>query len=157
MMSENQGLSSHPLIGISSTFTETQEITVSYILWSSLYLETDTHMQNFLYQISGNKNLLSQFILTTELQRKLCSSYKYLGINVQDNLKWDVHVDYLLNKAMKRFYHVRCLKYSHADINIICLFYNAVIFWVFAYSASTWYGACSVQLRDNIKNSIIEH
>ena len=49
MMSENQGLSSHPLIGISSTFTETQEITVSYILWSSLYLETDTHMQNFLY------------------------------------------------------------------------------------------------------------
>ena len=82
---------------------------------------------------------------------EIVSSYKYLGINAQDNLKWDVHVDYLLNKAMKRFYHVRCLKYSHADINIICLFYNAVIFSVFAYSASTWYGACSVQLCDDIK------
>ena len=37
-------------------------------------------------------------------------SYKYLGITIQENLKWNEHVEVQEKKANKRMYHVRRLK-----------------------------------------------
>ena len=70
------------------------------------------------------------------------SSYKYLGVIIQDNLKWKEHVEAQTKKANKRMYNVRRLKKLKIDSNILCLFYNAVISSVLVYAIPCWYEAC---------------
>ena len=38
----------------------------------------------------------------------LDKSYKYLGITIQDYLKWDSHIEAQIKKGNKRMYHARC-------------------------------------------------
>ena len=38
-------------------------------------------------------------------------SYKYLGVNVDDKLNWNVHASSVLSKTNQRMYFVRKLKY----------------------------------------------
>ena len=40
------------------------------------------------------------------------SSYKLLGLQIQNDLKWNEHVDIITKKAAKRFYIIRTLKRS---------------------------------------------
>ena len=45
---------------------------------------------------------------------QLVKSYKYLGIIIQDDLKWDSHIEAQIKKANKKIYHVnRCLRISN--------------------------------------------
>ena len=52
------------------------------------------------------------------------SSYKYIGVIIQDNLKWNEHVEAQTKKANKRMYNIGCLKKLKIDSKILCLFYN---------------------------------
>ena len=38
------------------------------------------------------------------------SSYKLLGVIINENLKWNCHVDYITSKASKKLYTVRLLR-----------------------------------------------
>ena len=38
------------------------------------------------------------------------SSYKFLGVIINENLKWNCHVDYITAKASKKLYALRLLK-----------------------------------------------
>ena len=77
-------------------------------------------------------------------------SYKYLGVTIQDNLKWDQHVNIQVKKANKRMYHVRCLRKLKVDNKLLCLFYNSVISSVLVYAISSWFNACNVKLQNNV-------
>ena len=80
----------------------------------------------------------------------IVSSYKYLGVTIQDDLKWNKHVNIQTKKANKRMYYVRRLYKLKIDSKIICLFYNSVVSSVLTYAISSWYNACD----KNLKNSI---
>ena len=67
---------------------------------------------------------------------KITNFYKYLGVTLQDNLKWGLHVENLVKKGNKKMYHVQCLESLHVDKKIICLFYNSVISTVLTYMQS---------------------
>lgn len=77
-------------------------------------------------------------------------TYKYLGVNIQSNLKWDVHVNAQTKKANKRLYHLRCLRKLQVDKTIMTLFYNTVISSILIYVITVWYESCGVQLRKNL-------
>ena len=38
------------------------------------------------------------------------SSYKLLGVIINENLKWNFHVDYITTKASKKLYPLRLFK-----------------------------------------------
>ena len=77
-------------------------------------------------------------------------SYKYLGCNIQSDLKWDTHISEQLKKAEKRMYFVRSLRKCHVDRKIICMFYNSVVSSVLCYVISTWFSACSYQEKKDV-------
>ena len=77
----------------------------------------------------------------------IVSSYKYLGVTIQDDLKWDTHVDMQLKKANKRMYHVRCLKKLYVDHHIITMFYNSIVSSLLSYALSCFYNGCSKKLK----------
>ena len=69
--------------------------------------------------------------------------YKYLGCTLQDNLKWNVHIDNQIKKANKRMYHVRCLAKLKVDSKIITMFYNSVVSSVLMYAIACWFNCCT--------------
>jgi hypothetical protein len=81
---------------------------------------------------------------------ELVKSYKYLGVTIQDDLKWDSHIETQIKKANKRMYHVRCLRNLHVDNKIICMFYNSVISSVLVYAISCWFSGCSDKLKKDV-------
>jgi hypothetical protein len=81
---------------------------------------------------------------------EIVQCYKYLGVNIQDNLKWDAHVDQVLKKINKRFYFIRCLCNLHVDRVLITLFYNSVISSVICYALSVWWNSCSKVLQNKL-------
>ena len=79
--------------------------------------------------------------------------YKYLGVNVQNNLKWDKHVKEVQKKVNKRYYFVRCLANLNVDRLLITLFYNSVVSSVLCYAIATWWNCCTQYQKD----SLIKH
>jgi len=47
--------------------------------------------------------------------------YKYLGVNIQTDLKWNSHVEMQVNKVSKRMYHVYCLRKLNVDSKIMSI------------------------------------
>ena len=52
---------------------------------------------------------------------------KVLGVIIQDNLKWNQHVDATVKKAAKRLYFLMQLKRSHVPAKDLVCFYIACI------------------------------
>ena len=85
------------------------------------------------------------------------SSYKYLGIMMDDKLAWHDHIDYLikmLNVRMYCFSMFRKLNYFHVEKRIIALFYESVIASVWRYCLLCWGGNVSQGGRDKITRTV---
>ena len=80
----------------------------------------------------------------------IVSSYKYLGVTIQDDLKWNLHVETQTKKANKRMYSVRRLYKLKIDSKILCLFYNSVVSSVLTYAITSWFDACDKNLKKTI-------
>ena len=78
------------------------------------------------------------------------SSYKYLGIQMDHMLKWDVHVDYLCAKLAQRLHFLRRLRLFGVSKNIMSTFYNAVLESLIRYGMAAWFGCLTVQLKSRI-------
>ena len=60
-------------------------------------------------------------IIINNTSVKQVPSYKYLGVIIQNNLKWNEH-DCDCTKAAQRMYYVRRLRMLKIDNKILCLF-----------------------------------
>ena len=89
-------------------------------------------------------------IVTDNENFEIISSYPYIGCALQDNLKFDIHVNNQTKKANKRMYHVRCLSKLRVDNKIIAMFYNAVVSSVLTYAISCWFTSCTVKEKKRV-------
>ena len=64
----------------------------------------------------------------------LVKSVKVLGVIIQDNLKWNQHVDATVKKAAKRLYFLMQLKRAHVPAKDLVSFYIACIQSVLLYA-----------------------
>ena len=55
------------------------------------------------------------------------STYKYLGVTIDEKLHWSGHVNNIKSKANKRLYFVWKLGWFKVDRTLITLFYKSVI------------------------------
>ncbi len=60
------------------------------------------------------------------------SSFKYLGVNISEDLTWTAHIQTQVKKARQRLYHLRQLR--------ILNFYSGAIESVLTQCISVWYG-----------------
>ena len=73
---------------------------------------------------------------------KQVPSYKYRGVIIQNNLKWNEHVTAQVKKADQRMYRVRRLSKLKIDNEILCLFYNSTVSSVLVYAVPYWFNLC---------------
>ncbi|KAF7668512.1 hypothetical protein LDENG_00007020 [Lucifuga dentata] len=81
-------------------------------------------------------------------------SHKYLGIIIDNNLKWSDHVDHLCLKLAQRTHFLRRLRLFGVDTEIMLTFYNAVLYSILRYGLASWYGTLSVHPKAKIASMI---
>ncbi len=73
------------------------------------------------------------------------SSFKYLGVNISEDLTWTTHIQTQVKKARQRLYHLRQLRKFRVSPAILKTFYSGVIESVLTQCISVWYGNSSNQ------------
>jgi hypothetical protein len=96
------------------------------------------------------KTVMIEPVAIDNVEVEIVRSYKYLGVAIQNDLKWNVHIDSQIKKANKGMYQVRCLRNLNVNSQLICLLYNALVASVLHYSISSWYSSCSMYLKNDI-------
>ncbi len=93
------------------------------------------------------------------------SSFKYLGVNISEDLTWTTHIQTQVKKARQRLYHLRQLRKFRVSPAILKTFYSGTIESVLTQCISVWYGNSSsqdckalqrvVRLADHISGSAL--
>ncbi len=73
------------------------------------------------------------------------SSFKYLDVNISEDLTWTAHIQTQVKKARQRLYHLRQLRKSRVSPAILKTFYSGAIESVLTQCISVWYGNPSNQ------------
>lgn len=77
-------------------------------------------------------------------------SYKYIGIQIDNMLKWNIHVDCLCARLAQRLHFPRRLRLFGVSTAIVSMFYNAALEGLIRYGMAAWFGFLSVQLNSKI-------
>ncbi len=67
------------------------------------------------------------------------SSFKYLGVNISEDLTWTPHIQTQVKKARQRLYHLRQLMKFRVSPAILKTFYSGAIGSVLTQCISVWY------------------
>ena len=78
------------------------------------------------------------------------SSYKYLGVHLDNTLSWKAHVQGLCSRLQQRLYFLRRLRAFGVDQKFMLLFYHAVLESIMRYGITAWYGNLTVQSKSQI-------
>ncbi len=73
------------------------------------------------------------------------SSFKYLSVNISEDLTWTTHIQTQVKKARQRLYHLRQLRKFRVSPAILKTFYSGAIESVLTQCISVWYGNFSNQ------------
>ena len=89
--------------------------------------------------ISVNSNSINQV-----------SSYKYLGVHIDKDMRWHTHVTACCAKIHQRLHFLRRLRLFGVSTNIMLIFYRASIESVMRYGITSWFGNLTVKLKSEI-------
>ncbi len=73
------------------------------------------------------------------------SGFKYLGVNISEDLTWTTHIQTQVKKSRQRLYHLRQLRKFRVSPAILKTFYSGAIESVLTQCISVWYGNFSNQ------------
>ncbi len=73
------------------------------------------------------------------------SSFKYLGVNISEDLTWTAHIQTQVKKARQRLYHLRQLRKFRVSPAILKTFYSGTIESVVTQCISVWYSNATNQ------------
>lgn len=88
----------------------------------------------------------------TEVER--VSSFRFLGVNISDDLSWTHNTSTLIKKAHQRLFFLRRLKKVHLSPQILVNFYRCTIESILTNCITVWYGNCSVSDRKALQRVV---
>ena len=78
-------------------------------------------------------------------------SHKVLGLTIQNNLKWDLHISEMVTKASKRLHILRVLKRSGVSPFHLLRVHFALIRSLLEYCCPVWHSSLTINLSDKIE------
>ena len=70
-------------------------------------------------------------------------SFRFLGITISQDLKWDIHIDSIVKKAQQMLYFLRQLRKFNLPQELLKQFYSAIIESVLCTSVTVWFSSAS--------------
>ncbi len=80
------------------------------------------------------------------------SSFKYLCVNISEDLTWTAHIQAQVKKAKERLYNLRQLRKFRVSPAILKTFYSGAIESVLTQCISVWYGNDSSGLQSSAES-----
>lgn len=108
----------------------------------SLNVNKTVHMTFGCYEDSVP---LNTNIFINNLQIHRSNNVKYLGVLMDYNLKWNMHIAYVLKKA--RYFLYLSYKLKHLPIKVLETIYYAFVYSILNYSLIIWGGAYETELK----------
>ena len=84
-------------------------------------------------------------------QLELVTSHKVLGLVIQNNLKWNNHIESIVTKASKRLHILRVLRRGGVEINDLISIYSALIRSLLEYCCVVWHHALPSYLSQELE------
>ena len=78
--------------------------------------------------------------------------YKLLGVTVQDNVKWSLHVNYICKCASKKLYLLKRLRRFNLCTSDLLHFYFTVIRLTLEYACPLWHNGLIISDSDAIEH-----
>ena len=82
------------------------------------------------------------------------SSYKYLGVHIDNALSWKDYVNTLCSRLQQRMHFLRRLGVYGVEQKIMLLFYHAILESILRYGITAWYGNLTVQSKSQIARQV---
>ena len=82
---------------------------------------------------------------------EIVKKYKYLGVLIDDKLKWSENVNALYSKGQQRLFFVRRLKSFHIDKELLSLFYYSVVQSVILNCSICWWSCLTIKDRNKLE------
>ncbi len=82
------------------------------------------------------------------------SSYKYLGLIIDNKLCFDTHVEAVCKKGQQRLHCLRRLSTFNISRTLMTMYYKSYIEFVLCFSICCWYGNVNVKHRNSF-NGIV--
>ena len=82
---------------------------------------------------------------------ELVSSYKVLGLIIQNNLKWNEHTSAVICKASKRLHILRVLRRGGVPSDDLYAIYAALIRSILEYCCPVWHHALPLYLSEKLE------
>lgn len=92
------------------------------------------------------------FIKEAEVER--VTSFKFLGINITEELTWTLNITDLAGKARQRLYFLRKLRKFGMPSTMLSSFYRATIESIISQAITVWYGSSTVRDRESLQRVI---
>ena len=83
-------------------------------------------------------------------QLELVTSHNVLGLVIQNNLKWNNHIESIVTKASKRLHILRVLRRGGVEINDLITIYTALIPSLLEYCCIVWHHASLCYLSQEL-------
>ena len=78
---------------------------------------------------------------------EIVTQFKFLGVTISNDLKWEINTDQIVIKAQQRLYFMRRLRSFCVSQTLLVNFYRAVVESVLTQSFTVWYGSLTVDDR----------
>ena len=92
----------------------------------------------------------TQLVVIKNQEITQVSSYKYLGVHIDNLLGWKTHIDNLCNRLQQRLYFLRRLRLYGVSSHIMMIFYRAIVESILRYGISSWFGNLTVKLKSKL-------
>ena len=79
-------------------------------------------------------------------------NFKFLGVFVSEDLKWNDHISYIVGKANSRLHFLRQLKRAGVPTDDMLAYYIGEIRSVLEYAAPAWHSSLTDELSDKLEN-----
>uniref|UniRef100_A0A671XUC4 Reverse transcriptase domain-containing protein n=1 Tax=Sparus aurata TaxID=8175 RepID=A0A671XUC4_SPAAU len=82
------------------------------------------------------------------------SDFRYLGIQIEEDLPWSANTSVTIKKAQQRLYFLRLLRKNHRSQKLLVSFYCCSIESVLTYCMCVWYVSCTAAERKALQRVI---
>ena len=82
------------------------------------------------------------------------SSFRFLGVHIEEDLTWRVNTSEVLKKAQQRLYFLRTLRGNNICQRLMVSFYRCSIESILTYCICVWYSSCTTAQRKKLQRVI---
>ena len=82
------------------------------------------------------------------------TSFKFLGVHIQDNLSWNTNTKVIFKKAQQKLHFLRVLRKYHPSQELMMAFYRSAVESTLTYCMGAWFGSCSEEDKTTLQRVV---